>query len=69
MKDEYLESLLEIIKSKKNDDPKLSYTALLHSKGLKEKARQKSNQIINNTILKRKGERNENGNRKENRTT
>jgi len=36
MKDEYLESLLEIIKSKKNDDPKLSYTALLHSKGLKE---------------------------------
>ena len=36
MKDEYLESLLEIIKSKKNEDPKLSYTAHLHSKGLKE---------------------------------
>jgi len=36
MKDEYLESLLSIIKSKKNDDPGVSYTALLHQKGLSE---------------------------------
>ncbi|MDB4040137.1 phosphoribosyl-ATP diphosphatase [Methylophilaceae bacterium] len=36
MKDEYLESLLSLIKSKKNDDPKISYTALLHQKGLNE---------------------------------
>ena len=36
MKDEYLESLLSIIKSKKNDDPEISYTALLHQKGLNE---------------------------------
>jgi len=36
MKDEYLESLLRLIKSKKNDDPEISYTALLHQKGLNE---------------------------------
>ena len=36
MKDEYLESLLSLIKSKKNDDPEISYTALLHQKGLNE---------------------------------
>jgi len=36
MKDEYLESLLKLIKSKKNDDPKISYTALLHQKGINE---------------------------------
>jgi phosphoribosyl-ATP pyrophosphohydrolase len=36
MKDEYLESLLSLIKSKKNDDPKISYTALLHQKGINE---------------------------------
>jgi len=36
MKDEYLEGLLNLIKSKKNDDPKISYTALLHQKGLSE---------------------------------
>ena len=36
MKDEYLENLLNIIKSKKKDDPKTSYTALLHQKGLNE---------------------------------
>ena len=34
MKDEYLEGLLNLIKSKKNDDPKISYTALLHQKDL-----------------------------------
>ena len=36
MKDEYLESLLSLIKSKKNDDPEISYTAFLHQKGLNE---------------------------------
>ena len=36
MKENFLESLLEIIKSKKYDDPNLSYTALLHKKGLDE---------------------------------
>jgi phosphoribosyl-ATP pyrophosphohydrolase len=36
MKDEYLESLLSLIKSKKNDNPEISYTALLHQKGLNE---------------------------------
>ena len=36
MKDEYSESLLTLIKSKKNDDPETSYTALLHKKGLNE---------------------------------
>ena len=36
MKDEYLESLLSLIKSKKNDDPKISYTAFLQQKGLNE---------------------------------
>ena len=36
MKDDYLESLLSLIKSRKNDDPKISYTALLHQKGLNE---------------------------------
>ena len=36
MKDEYLESLLSLIKSKKNDDPEISYTALLHQKGINE---------------------------------
>ena len=36
MKDEYLESLLSLIKSKKNDDPEISYTAFLQHKGLNE---------------------------------
>ena len=30
----FLEKLLDVIKSKKNSDPKLSYTAMLQSKGL-----------------------------------
>jgi phosphoribosyl-ATP pyrophosphohydrolase len=36
MTNEYLENLLNTIKSKKNSDPNLSYTALLHKKGLNE---------------------------------
>jgi len=34
--DNYLEELLDLIKTKKNNDPTTSYTALLHSKGLNE---------------------------------
>mgnify|MGYP006084487469 CR=1 FL=1 len=36
MKDEFSENLLNIIKSKKEGDAKISYTALLHKKGLSE---------------------------------
>tara|TARA_B100001250_G_C19763370_1_gene773558 strand:- start:466 stop:786 length:321 start_codon:yes stop_codon:yes gene_type:complete len=49
MKDEYLESLLNIIKSKKNDDPKISYTALLHDQGINkilEKIKEETAEII-----------------------
>ncbi|MBT3826644.1 MAG: phosphoribosyl-ATP diphosphatase [Nitrosomonadales bacterium] len=34
MKDEFLEHLLTIIKSKKNENPKASYTAMLQQKDL-----------------------------------
>jgi len=36
MKDDFLESLLQIIKSKREEDPNLSYLASLHKKGLNE---------------------------------
>ena len=36
MKDEFSENLLNIIKSKKRNDSKKSYTAFLHQKGLSE---------------------------------
>ena len=50
MKDEYLESLLSLIKSKKNDDPKISYTALLHQKGINE-ILSKISEEANETII------------------
>ena len=34
MNDEFLEHLLEVIKSKKNDDPKTSYTAMLQQEDI-----------------------------------
>ena len=34
--DRYLEGLLDLIKSKKNDDQSVSYTAQLHAKGINE---------------------------------
>lgn len=34
MTDQFLENLLNTIKSKKKDDPESSYTAQLHQKGL-----------------------------------
>lgn len=50
MKDEYLESLLELIKAKKNGDPKISYTALLHQKGINE-ILSKISEEANETII------------------
>tara|TARA_B110000091_G_C13435477_1_gene317812 strand:+ start:204 stop:527 length:324 start_codon:yes stop_codon:yes gene_type:complete len=50
MKDEYLESLLELIKAKKNGDPKISYTAFLHQKGINE-ILSKISEEANETII------------------
>ena len=58
MKDEYLESLLSLIKSKKNDDPKISYTALLHQKGLNEIV-SKISEEAEETIMAAKSEGNQ----------
>jgi phosphoribosyl-ATP pyrophosphohydrolase len=58
MKDEYLESLLSLIKSKKNDDPKISYTALLHQKGLNE-ILSKISEEAEETIIAAKSEGNQ----------
>jgi len=58
MKDEYLESLLSIIKSKKNDDPEISYTALLHQKGLNE-ILSKISEEAEETIIAAKSEGNQ----------
>ena len=58
MKDEYLESLLSLIKSKKNDNPKISYTALLHQKGLNE-ILSKISEEAEETIIAAKSEGNQ----------
>ncbi len=58
MKDEYLESLLSTIKSKKKDDPTLSYTALLHKKGLNEILK-KIGEEASETIIAAKSENND----------
>jgi phosphoribosyl-ATP pyrophosphohydrolase len=58
MKDEYLESLLSLIKSKKNDDPEISYTALLHQKGLNE-ILSKISEEAEETIIAAKSEGNQ----------
>jgi phosphoribosyl-ATP pyrophosphohydrolase len=58
MKDEYLESLLSLIKSKKNDDPKISYTALLHQKGINE-ILSKISEEAEETIIAAKSEGNQ----------
>jgi phosphoribosyl-ATP pyrophosphohydrolase len=47
--DSYLENLLNLIKSKKNDDTSVSYTAKLHAKGINEilkKIGEESSEII-----------------------
>jgi phosphoribosyl-ATP pyrophosphohydrolase len=49
MMDSYLENLLNLIKSKKNDDTSVSYTAKLHAKGINEilkKIGEESSEII-----------------------
>jgi phosphoribosyl-ATP pyrophosphohydrolase len=58
MKDEYLESLLRLIKSKKNDDPEISYTALLHQKGINE-ILSKISEEAEETIIAAKSEGNQ----------
>ena len=58
MKDKYLESLLSLIKSKKNDDPEISYTALLHQKGLNE-ILSKISEEAEETIIAAKSEGNQ----------
>jgi phosphoribosyl-ATP pyrophosphohydrolase len=58
MKDEYLESLLSLIKSKKNDNPEISYTALLHQKGLNE-ILSKISEEAEETIIAAKSEGNQ----------
>ncbi|MDC0127555.1 phosphoribosyl-ATP diphosphatase [Methylophilaceae bacterium] len=58
MKDEYLESLLSLIKSKKNDDPEISYTAFLQHKGLNE-ILSKISEETEETIIAAKTEGNE----------
>ena len=58
MKDAYLESLLSLIKSKKNDDPEISYTALLHQKGLNE-ILSKISEEAEETIIAAKSEGNQ----------
>ena len=58
MKDEYLESLLSLIKSKKNGDPEISYTALLHQKGINE-ILSKISEEAEETIIAAKSEGNQ----------
>jgi phosphoribosyl-ATP pyrophosphohydrolase len=51
----FLEKLLDVIKSKKNSDPKLSYTAMLQSKGL-DAILKKINEESTETIMAAKSE-------------
>jgi|TARA_B110000037_G_C16823322_1_gene384604 phosphoribosyl-ATP pyrophosphohydrolase len=55
--DSYLEDLLDTIKSKKNDDPSVSYTAQLHSKGINEILK-KIGEESSETIIAAKGNNN-----------
>ena len=54
----YLEDLLDSIKSKKNDDPSVSYTSQLHSKGINEILK-KIGEESSETIIAAKGESND----------
>ncbi len=56
--DSYLEELLSLIKSKKNNDPTISYTAFLHSKGLNEILK-KIAEESSETIIAAKSDNNE----------
>jgi phosphoribosyl-ATP pyrophosphohydrolase len=57
MKDEFLEHLLSIIKSKKNDNPKVSYTAMLQQEDIIEtlkKIEEEAFEVIDAVKLKDK---------------
>ena len=57
MKDEFLEHLLSIIKSKKNDNPKVSYTAMLQQEDIIEtlkKIEEEAFEVIDAVKLKNK---------------
>ena len=57
MKDEFLEHLLSIIKSKKNDNPKVSYTAMLQQEDIIEtlkKIEEEAFEVIDAAKLKNK---------------
>ena len=58
MKDDFLESLLQIIKSKKDEDPNVSYTAALHKKGLNEILK-KIGEEASETIIAAKSDNND----------
>ena len=46
MKDEFLEHLLSIIKSKKNDNPKVSYTAMLQQEDIIETLKKLKKELL-----------------------
>ena len=57
MKDEFLEHLLSIIKSKKNENPKVSYTAMLQQEDIIEtlkKIEEEAFEVIDAAKLKNK---------------
>mgnify|MGYP001479478277 CR=1 FL=1 len=57
MKDEFLEHLLSIIKSKKNENPKVSYTAMLQQEDIIEtlkKIEEEAFEVIDAVKLKNK---------------
>lgn len=59
MNDEFLEHLLEVIKSKKNDDPKTSYTAMLQQEDIDQtlnKIEEEAFEVIEAAKLKNKND-------------
>lgn len=59
MNDEFLKYLLEVIKSKKNDDPKTSYTAMLQQEDIDQtlnKIEEEAFEVIEAAKLKNKND-------------
>ena len=59
MNDEFLKYLLEVIKSKKNDDPKTSYTAMLQQEDIDQtlnKIEEEAYEVIEAAKLKNKND-------------
>ena len=59
MNDEFLKHLLEVIKSKKNDDPKTSYTAMLQQEDIDQtlnKIEEEAFEVIEAAKLKNKND-------------